>query len=451
MSFPLKQDVRELTAGSLPDNQIYLPYRGVSRRHFSLIKKGKDWSVKDLGSTNGTRLNGIKVQENQLKMGDKIQAGVVECSLQNSDDEMLMQPDSHEFDLAAKDQTDEIGTLAPGSEDSYYSFPGLVLPEGMVLGRSKRMLDIYQRLHSLADSDVSIMLIGETGAGKELFARTLHLSGKRAGGPFIAVNCAAIPAELAEAELFGIGEKVATDVKERKGKLTMANGGTLFLDELSAFPIALQAKILRALEERIVYPVGEHKGIPVNFRVISATNMEPQELINSQRLREDLYHRVAAVELQIPPIRERKEDLKALVLGLLQQISRREGKPVAGISRQLFAMLYTYPYPGNIRELVNILSAMVAVAHPGEILDVHLAPAKLLEKRGEQDAEDDTTFRMDPPQDLHAQIDAYSRKLILDALNQCQWNLSQTAKTLKVSPFGLRKMMKRLDIPFKSD
>jgi transcriptional regulator with PAS, ATPase and Fis domain len=450
MSFPLKEDVQELTAGSLPDNHIYLPYRGVSRRHFSIIRKEKNWFVKDLGSTNGTRLNGIKVQENTLKVGDKVQAGVVECTLQNSDDEMLMGPDSKEFQVPDTNRTDEIGTLSPGIEDSHYSFPGLVLPEGMVLGRSKRMLEVYQRLHSLAESDVSIMLIGETGAGKELFARTLHLSGKRSSGPFIAVNCAAIPTELAEAELFGIGEKVATDVKERKGKLVLANGGTLFLDELSAFPMALQAKILRALEERIVYPVGEHKGIPVNFRVISATNMEPQELISTQRLREDLYHRVAAVELQIPPVRERKEDLKAMVLGLLQQISKREGKPVAGISRQLFALLYTYSYPGNIRELINILSAMVAVAHRGEILDIHLAPAKLLEKRPEN-KEHDPTLRMDAPQDLHSQIDAYSRKLIIEALNLCQWNLSQTAKTLKVSPFGLRKMMKRLDIPFKSD
>ena len=246
MSFPLKDDIHELTAGSLPDNHIYLPYRGVSRRHFSLIRKGNHWHLKDHGSTNGTRLNGIKVEENQLQPGDKIQAGVVECRLQNSDDEMLMQPDSKEVQLPSTDRTDEIGALSPVQEDSYYSFPGLVLPEGMVLGRSKKMLEIYQRLHSLADSDVSIMLIGETGAGKELFARTLHLSGKRAGGPFIAVNCAAIPAELAEAELLGIGEKVATDVKERKGKLILANGGTLFLDELSAFPVALQAKILRA-------------------------------------------------------------------------------------------------------------------------------------------------------------------------------------------------------------
>ena len=172
-------------------------------------------------------------------------------------------------------------------------------------------------------------------------------------------------------------------------------------------------------------------------------------MISTQRVREDLYHRVSAVEIQIPPIRERKEDLKVLVLGLLQQISKREGKPVAGISRQLFALLYTYSYPGNIRELINILSAMVAVAHRGEILDVHLAPAKLLEKRPENQV--DATLRVDVPQDLHAQIDAYSRKLILDALTLCQWNLSQTAKTLKVSPFGLRKMMKRLDIPLKSD
>lgn len=312
------------------------------------------------------------------------------------------------------------------------------------------MLDIYQKIHALADSDVSVMLIGETGAGKEIFARTLHLSGKRAGGPFVAVNCAAIPEELAEAELFGIGEKVATDVKERKGKFAVANGGTLFLDELSAFPIGLQAKILRALEERIVYPVGEHKGILVDFRVISATNMDPQELISTQRLREDLYHRVAAMEISIPPLRERKEDLRMLVSGVLQQISKREAKPVSGLSRRLFAMLYSYSYPGNIRELVNILSAMVALAHRGEILDVHLAPGKLSEAKQARH-ELNGTVRMDSPQDLHAQIDAYSRRLILEALNNCQWNLSQTSKALKVSSFGLRKMMKRLDIPLKSD
>ena len=214
------------------------------------------------------------------------------------------------------------------------------------------MLEIYQKIHSLADSDVSVMLIGETGVGKEIFARTLHLSGKRANGPFIAVRLVrAIPDELAEAELLGIGEKVATDVKERKGKLVLANGGTLFLNELSAFPIGLQAKILRALEERVVYPVGENKGIPVNFQMISATNMDPQELISTQRLREDLYHRVAAVEIIIPPLRERKEDLKMLVSGLLQVISKREAKPISGLSRRLFAMMYSYSYPGNIRDV----------------------------------------------------------------------------------------------------
>ena len=450
MSFPLLENLQEFTAGSLPDNQIYLPYRGVSRRHFSLIRNNKNWLVKDLGSTNGTRVNGAKIQEININAGDKIQAGVVECVLQESEQEMLVDTDSGEMRMSAGERTDEIGAISASKETPFYSFPGLVLPEGMVLGRSRKMLEIYQKIHALADSDVSVMLIGETGVGKEIFARTLHLSGKRASGPFIAVNCAAIPDELAEAELFGIGEKVATDVKERKGKIILANGGTLFLDELSAFPMGLQAKILRALEERVVYPVGEHKGIPVNFRMISATNMDPQELISTQRLREDLYHRVAAMEILIPPLRERKEDLKMLVSGLLQFISKREARPISGLSRRLFAMLYSYSYPGNIRELVNIISAMVALAHRGEILDIHLAPGKLSE--GKEVKEDlEGTVRMDSPQNLHAQIDSYSRRLILEALNNCQWNISQTAKALKLSPFGLRKMMKRLDIPLKSD
>ena len=206
---------------------------------------------------------------------------------------------------------------------------------------------------------------------------------------------------------------------------------------------------MRALEERVIYPVGEHKGIPVNFRMISATNMDPQELISTQRLREDLYHRVAAVEILIPPLRERKEDLKMLVSGLLQVISKREAKPISGLSRRLFAMLYSYSYSGNIRELVNILSAMVALAHRGEILDVHLAPENFPKEKKRKKCEG--TVRMDSPHDLHVQIDAYSRRLILEALTNCQWNISQTAKALKVSPFGLRKMMKRLDIPLKSD
>src|SRR5262249_12367264 len=161
-------------------------------------------------------------------------------------------------------------------------------PDAFYIGKSAAILKICQKLHSLVDSDVNILFIGETGTGKEMFARMLHLSSKRASGPFVALNCAAIPSELMEAELFGIGEKVATDVNRRKGKFLAADGGTLFLDELEAFPLALQAKVLRAVEEKACTPVGETHSVRSNFRLLSATNQEPEEMIRSGKFREDL-------------------------------------------------------------------------------------------------------------------------------------------------------------------
>jgi transcriptional regulator with PAS, ATPase and Fis domain len=209
--------------------------------------------------------------------------------------------------------------------------------------------------------------------------------------------------------------------------------------------MSLQAKVLRAIEEKAITPVGEHRAIPVDFRLISATNEDPQELIRSGKLREDLYHRVAAVEIAIPPLRERSEDIPVLVLGLLQQISKKEKKPVAGISKKLLSVLSRYPYPGNIRELINLLNSMIALAHPGEMLDLHLVPAKLLQP-GNEPLEPITSPE---PVDLHGKLDELSKTLILRALHHHNWNMTAAAKALGITRFGLRKMMKRLAISQK--
>jgi two-component system response regulator PilR (NtrC family) len=448
IQFLLTEEYDEITVGALQDNLIHLPYKRVSRHHFSVVRDGSNWHLKDLGSTNGTRLNGSLVKESILKPDDVIYAGIVEFKVQELDSNKFVKIPTGELEKSPSQKTDKVGDFAKSVQESIFASSQIVFPPGLIPGKSQGMIDIYQRVHSLADSDVPVLLTGETGTGKEMLAHMLHLSGKRASGPFIAVNCAAIPSELLETELFGIGEKVATDVSQRKGKIALADRGTLFLDELGAFPIGLQAKILRAIEEKKVTRIGEHQPVAVDFRLISAMNEDPTDLINSGKLRQDLYHRVAASEISIPPLRERKDDIPLLLIGLMQQISKKERKPVAGISKQLFSLLCGYSYPGNVREMTNLLGSMIALAHPGEILDLHLAPGKLLQQGTKIEAEFETGLQ-EGSLDLRKKLDDLSRTLTMRALNLHDWNLTAAAKALGISRFGLRKMMKRLEIPIE--
>jgi len=414
----------------------------VSRNHFTLTHQNDAWVLTDLGSTNGTRVNGNKIKEIQLNQGDLIQAGIVELSVQEADQTRIVRiPDESLSPTFAR--TDKMSDMAGMVAGNLFISEKLVFPHGMIPGTSRKMVELFQRIHTLVDSDVTVMLIGETGTGKEMVAQTFHQSGKRSRGPFIAINCGAIPAELVEAELFGIGEKVATDVGARPGKVLLANHGTLFLDELGAFPMSLQSKVLRVIDERKVTPVGKSAPEPVDFRLICATNEDPQELIKSGRLREDLYHRIATVELVIPSLRERKEELPLLIIGLAQQICKREKKSIAGISDRLFEALISYSYPGNIRELMNLLSSMVALAHPGEVMDFHLASGRLMKS---VPSRDEQTEAIGGPIDLRNKLDETSKDLILRALHLNHWNVSAAARSLKVTRFGLQKMMKRLGI-----
>jgi transcriptional regulator with PAS, ATPase and Fis domain len=445
--FPLTEDRNEIRVGSLPESDLYLPYKGVSRNHFILKHERDHWILKDLGSTNGTRVNGTKVKETELKRGDLIQAGIVEFSVQESDENKMMKiPETiRDKALAGTDKMNEIAGIL---STNIFVSDRLVFPNGMIPGTSPKMLELYQQLHSIVDSDVSVLLIGETGSGKEMFAQTLHHSGKHSRGPFVTINCAAIPAELIEAELFGIGEKVATDVGARTGKIVLSNHGTLFLDELSAFPVSLQSKILRVIDEKKVTPVGKNIPEQLDFRLICATNEDPQELIRAGKLREDLYHRIATIELLIPSLRERREDLPHLIIGLLQQICKSEKKTIAGISDKLFDALTSYSYPGNIRELINLLSSMVALGHPGEMLDMHLAPGRLtkLQQRESYEQTTETDF-LGGPVDLRDKLNETSKDWILRALHLNDWNVSAAARSLRITRYGLQKMMKRLGIP----
>ena len=243
----------------------------------------------------------------------------------------------------------------------------LAFPGDYVVGSSAPITALYQKMELLLGAEQTVMIEGETGVGKELVARILHRSSPRRSGPFVPVNCAAIPSELLEAEMFGIGKGVATGVSQRQGWFRSAEGGTLFLDEIGEMPMLLQAKLLRAVQEKRVQPVGETE-IAVDVWVISATNQDLMASIDQGRFRSDLFYRLAGALLRVPPLRDRGEDLRALVEHFLRQSIEGENGNFRGISRKAFDLLELYSWPGNIRELQNEIRRLGSQAADGQLI-----------------------------------------------------------------------------------
>ena len=229
---------------------------------------------------------------------------------------------------------------------------------------ARRVLDIVGRV---APSKTSVLITGESGTGKELVARMIHARSERAEKPFVAINCAALPETLLESELFGIERGVATGVEARSGRFETANGGTLFLDEVGDMPLALQAKLLRVLQEREIERVGGRKRIPIDVRVLAATNARLPEKITRGEFREDLYDRLRVIEISLPPLRERREDIPRLARHFLERFAAREGREVSTIDREAFAALLGHDYAGNIRELENLLEGAASLCRDGVI------------------------------------------------------------------------------------
>jgi transcriptional regulator with GAF, ATPase, and Fis domain len=229
---------------------------------------------------------------------------------------------------------------------------------------ARRVLDLVSRV---AASRISVLLTGESGTGKELVARMIHARSERAEKPFVAINCAALPETLLESELFGIERGVATGVEARPGKFETAQGGTLFLDEVGDMPQALQAKLLRVLQEREIERVGGRRRVPIDVRVLAATNARLSERIARGEFREDLYYRLRVVEIDLPPLRERREDIPRLVRYFLDRFAAREGKDAPTLDRDAYAALLAHDFPGNIRELENLLEGAAALSQGGAI------------------------------------------------------------------------------------
>jgi len=317
----------------------------------------------------------------------------------------------------------------------------LVFPDGIVPGEAPAMVAFYRQMEQLLVGEFPVLLLGETGVGKEHLARVLHGSSPRRRGPFVAVNCAAIPAELLEAEMFGVVRGAATGVEARQGKFVEANDGVLFLDEVGEMSIDLQAKLLRALQEGEVQPVGG-RPVRVAVRVVAATNADLLARAGEGRFRADLYYRLAGYVLAVPPLRRRREDLPRLLGHFVRRFSTELEKPVRGVTVKALRLLTAYPWPGNVRELEHAIRRQVVLCPRGGAIDSSQLPAEIVQ--GAMDAQEPE----DPAPDagLEPRLEALEGRLIRRALVTTGGNQTRAAKILRISRNGLAKRLKRLGI-----
>ena len=237
-----------------------------------------------------------------------------------------------------------------------------------ILGNSPELLKLLDRVQSTAPTDANVLIIGETGSGKELIARAIHSRSARRNSPLVKVNCGAIPSGLVESELFGHVKGAFTSASDRRiGRFELANNGTLFLDEVGELPLETQVKLLRVLQEQEFEPVGSNRTIKVNVRIIAATNRDLEKAVQSGGFRSDLYYRLNVIPLRVPALRDRRSDIPEMVMAFLQQSAKRMGKPVQSVSRETMRLLVDYSWPGNIRELQNVIERGVVLSK-GSIL-----------------------------------------------------------------------------------
>ena len=314
-----------------------------------------------------------------------------------------------------------------------------------IVSQTKTMREIFQLIKKVAFTSTNILITGESGTGKELIARSIYRQGNRKNGPFVAINCAAIPSELMESEMFGHEKGAFTGAHTRTiGKFEHANGGTLFLDEVSALRSDLQAKLLRVLQEREIERIGSNKSIKVDIRVISATNTNLEDAVIQGKFRQDLYFRLNVVPIPIPPLRERREDIPLLAKHFLNKFNTAFNKKIPGFTEKAMDALTKYHWPGNIRELENLVERFVVLLPGNELIDLKDIPLELLMDSG-QNIQDFEPEKMG----LIKIREAIEKRIILNVLEATQWNQTEAAKILKVNRNTLIQKAKQLGILMK--
>ncbi len=360
----------------------------------------------------------------------------------------------------AREMTTQVTLLKEELKDRYQL-------EKNIIGNSPAMRDIYKIIGKVAPSDVTVLIQGESGTGKELIARAIHFNSRRLGKPFIALNCAAIPKELLESELFGFEKGAFTGAVERKlGKFEQANGGTIFLDEIGDMPLDLQAKILRVLQEKEITRTGGNQNIPVDLRIVAATNQDLEEKVRNKAFREDLFYRLNVVPIRMVPLRERAEDIPLLVDYFLAKTCAELEIPVKHCDPPAYQLLGRYQWPGNVRELENTIKRAVILSSdplltvsdfPGLTMlgDGDRTPSGELSLEGLVDLKLRSCFtNMEKMEsgDVYAMVlEQVERPLIRFVLEKSRWNQVRAADILGINRNTLRKKIQELGIELRKD
>lgn len=312
-----------------------------------------------------------------------------------------------------------------------------------LLGSSPPMQKLYDLMHRVLDSDASVLITGESGTGKEVAARALHHQGNRQNGPFVAINCSAVPEHLLESELFGHAKGAFTDARsDRAGLFARADTGTLFLDELGEMPIALQPKLLRALQERTIRPVGSDREQPIDVRIIAATNRDLESAVADKSFREDLFFRINVINIELPPLRARGRDILVLAQAFIDSVSSRANKNVQGLSPTAAEKLLAYSWPGNVRELRNCVERAIALARYEQI-SVDDLPEKIRNYRRSH-----VLVTSDDPTEL-VPMEEVERRYITRVMEAVNGNKTMAAKVLGFDRKTLYRKLDRYSIVYQ--
>ncbi len=415
-------DRERVTIGRSVICDLVLADKAVSGTHCEVIANEKGFILKDLGSTNGTLIGELRLREVWIRHGQLIKVGQTKMRFESLKDEV-------EIDL---------------SDDTRFFD---------LIGSSVRMREIFAVLEKIAATDLTCLIRGETGTGKELVARAIHQGSGRSEQPLVVQDCSAIPKDLIESTLFGHERGAFTGATDRhRGSFEQANGGTIFLDEIGELEMSLQPKLLRVLENREIKRVGGDKVIPVNVRVVAATNRDLRQMVNEGTFREDLYYRLSVVQVELPSLRERPEDIPLLAENFLREFAKRRfpGEDKAfTVLADAMARLKGYPWPGNVRELKNTIERAASLADGLElgIRDLlpssqKTPPAALPGGTAESFVEDAVPFKEAKQKVLDAFEAAYLKAL----LDKHGGNITRSAQAAGLTRYHLRELAKRYGV-----
>jgi transcriptional regulator with PAS, ATPase and Fis domain len=446
ISGPIKGQVTVLadepiSIGRAGTNQLSIGDAALSRLHCRVSSDAGRITIRDLESLNGTFVNGLPIRDRVLEHGDQIKVGHSLFVLVVSDGgdvagaaDPLVAQNSGLPTIELSPGAVTVGVRRPAPNDARLAAdPPL---RHTMVGETARMRDIYRIIARAARSDSTVLICGESGTGKELAARAIHMNSRRAAGPFVSINSAALTETLLESELFGHEKGAFTGaIAQKKGRIELADGGTLFLDEIGELAPALQAKLLRVIQERELERVGGTKTLPVDVRIVAATNKNLEEAVRKGEFRGDLFYRLNVITLTMPPLREKRDDIPLLASYFIAKHAERCGRQVVGLSREARAHLMSHDWPGNVRELENAIERAVVLGSSDRIL-----PEDLPEPVMEAEAAGGVTSG------YHAAIREAKRRVVLEAILNAGGRYCDAAKALGVHANYLHRLMRTLNL-----